>query len=171
LNSAADKLFVKGQLISPKGNNALDMYLEVLEIDPDEKHATEQIESMKSKLNNDVKGYLKDWMLVEAEELLHSCMVYFKDDERFEKLDEEYKALMKQADTLPLQIEILNGSGKSGIAGTLSKHLIKSGYKIVNADNYRVNGRVNWQMRKTLYTNREIGKVNKFRLSKGKVNT
>ena len=36
LNSAADKLFVKGQFISPKGNNALDMYLEVLEIDPDD---------------------------------------------------------------------------------------------------------------------------------------
>ena len=151
LNSAADKLFVKGQFISPKGNNALDMYLEVLEIDPDEKHATEQIESMKSKLNNDVKGYLEDWMLVEAEELLNSCMGYFKDDERFEKLDEEYKALMKRADTLPLQIEILNGSGKSGIAGMLSKHLKKSGYKIVNTDNYRVNGRVNWRMRKTLF--------------------
>lgn len=78
-------------------------------------------------------------------------MGYFKDDERFEKLDEEYKALMKRADTLPLQIEILNGSGKSGIAGMLSKHLKKSGYKIVNTDNYRVNGRVNWRMRKTLF--------------------
>jgi serine/threonine protein kinase len=150
LNSAADKLYAKGQFIMPKGNNALEMYLEVLEIDPEDKHATEHIESMKSNLYSDIKDYLADWMLVEAEELLQNCMIYFEDDKRFEKLDEEFEALMKRADSLPLQIEILNGAGKSGIAGTLSKQLKNSGYKIVNTDNYRVNGRVNWQVRKTL---------------------
>ncbi len=150
LNSAADKLYAKGQFIMPKGNNALDMYLEVLEIDPEEKHAIERIESMKTNLYNQIKSYLADWMFVEAEELLQNCMIYFEEDKRFEKLEEEFEALMKRADSLPIQIEILNGAGKSGIAGTLSKHLKNNGFKIVNTDNYRVNGRVNWQVRKTL---------------------
>ena len=167
LNSAADKLYAKGQLITPKGNNALEMYLEVLEIDPDEKYANERIETMKAKLYNDIKNNLDNWMLVEADELIKDCLVYFKDDERFEKIEEEYEALMDRADKIPVNIEILNGAGKAGIAGVLSKELKKNNFKIVNSDNYRVNGRVNWNVRTTMITgslpkNNRIEKLEKI---------
>jgi hypothetical protein len=58
---------------------------------------------------------------------------------------------LKRADSLPIQIEILNGAGRSGIAKTLSRFLKENRYKVVNADNYRVNGMVNWQVRNTIY--------------------
>ncbi|MEJ2546094.1 MAG: LytR C-terminal domain-containing protein [Calditrichaceae bacterium] len=167
LNSAADKLYAKGQYISPKGNNALEMYLEVLEIDADEEHANAQIGAMKTKLYNNIKENLDNWMLVEAEELIKNCMNYFEDDERFEKLDEEFEELMDHADKIPINIEILNGAGKSGIAGTLSKELEKNKFKVVNSDNYRVNGRVNWNVKNTSFTgslpkNERIEKIEKI---------
>lgn len=151
LNTAADKQYKAGRFISPKGNNALDLYLEVLKIDSNEQHAAEQIESMKQKLYNEVKNYLSDWMLLEASDLLDDCLSYFSNEERFTKLQGELNELLKNPESLPIHIEILNGAGKSGIANTLSKKLKENKFKVVNSDNYRVNGRVNWQVRNTLF--------------------
>ena len=151
LNTAADKQYAKGRYIAPKGNNALELYLEVLKIDSKEEHAIKQIESMKNKLYNDIKRYLNDWMLIEAQELLESCLDYFDDEKKFDELDEELSELLKRSDSLPIQIEILNGAGRSGIAKTLSRFLKENKYKVVNSANYRVNGMVNWQVKKTYF--------------------
>lgn len=151
LNTAADKQFAEGRYIIPEGNNALELYLEVLKIDSDEEHARSRIESMKDKLYADIQRYLDDWMLIEAEELLESCLDYFEDDGRFEKLEDELNDLLEKGESLPVQIEILNGAGQSGVANTLGRHLEKNGYKVVHKDNYRVNGMVNWQVGRTLF--------------------
>ena len=106
-------------------------------------------------------------MLIEAKELIENCLVYFENDDRFEKLGEEFETLMDRAEKLPINIEILNGAGKSGIAGILSKELKKNNFKVVNSDNYRVNGRVNWNIQNTLFIgslpkNDRIGKLEKL---------
>ena len=151
LNTAADKQFAKGRYIKPKGNNALELYLEVLKINSNEEHAIGRIESMKSRLYDDIKRYLDDWMLIETQELLEDCLDYFDEEKRFIELDEELKELLKRAESLPIQIEILNGAGRSGIAKTLSRFLKNNRFKIVNSNNYRVNGMVNWQVRNTSF--------------------
>jgi len=151
LNEAADKQYSDGRFIAPKGSNALELYLEVLKIDPDNRHASDQIQSMKDKLYDNAKNYLDNWMLVEANELIESSVQYFEDDERFKQLHEELEELFDRSDSLPIRIEILNGVGKSGIANALSKFLKNNNYKVVNTDNYRVSGMVNWQVKNSVF--------------------
>jgi len=45
-----------------------------------------------------------------------------------------------------IQVEILNGCGKGGIAKTFETILRKKGYDVVNIDNYIENGRINWKV-------------------------
>ncbi|MEJ2053117.1 MAG: protein kinase [Calditrichaceae bacterium] len=149
LNNAADKQYAAGRYIIPKGNNALELYLEVLKIDSKDEHALNRIKAMKDKLYTEAKNYLDNWMLVEAEELIDNSLDSFEDDQRFKDLSAELNELFDHAEKLPIRIEILNGDGRAAIANTLSKFLKNNGFKVVNTDNYRVNGMVNWQVANT----------------------
>ena len=45
-----------------------------------------------------------------------------------------------------IQIEILNGCGKSGIARSFENYLKEAGFDVVNTDNYVVKGKVTWNV-------------------------
>ena len=46
-----------------------------------------------------------------------------------------------------IQIEVLNGCGKSGIAKIFESHLRQQGFDVVNTENYRIMGKINWNVR------------------------
>jgi hypothetical protein len=46
-----------------------------------------------------------------------------------------------------IQVEILNGCGKTGIAKIFENILRKKGFDVVNTGNYVENGRVNWKVK------------------------
>ncbi len=43
-----------------------------------------------------------------------------------------------------IQIEVLNGCGKAGIAKIFESHLRQQGFDVVNTENYRIMGKINW---------------------------
>ena len=45
-----------------------------------------------------------------------------------------------------IQIEILNGCGKNGVARLFKSYLRDQGFDVVNTDNYTSNGKVNWDV-------------------------
>lgn len=45
-----------------------------------------------------------------------------------------------------IQIEILNGCGKSGIAKIFESYLRQQGFDVVNTENYRIMGKINWNV-------------------------
>lgn len=45
-----------------------------------------------------------------------------------------------------IQIEILNGCGKNGVARLFQSYLRDQGFDVVNTDNYIVKGKVNWDV-------------------------
>ena len=45
-----------------------------------------------------------------------------------------------------IQIEILNGCGKSGIAKIFESYLRQQGFDVVNTENYRILGKINWNL-------------------------
>lgn len=45
-----------------------------------------------------------------------------------------------------VQVEILNGCGVSGVARSFEEYLKKSGFDVVNTDNYIVKGKVKWDV-------------------------
>ena len=45
-----------------------------------------------------------------------------------------------------IQIEVLNGCGKSGIAKIFESYLRQEGFDVVNTENYRILGKINWNV-------------------------
>ena len=45
-----------------------------------------------------------------------------------------------------IQIEILNGCGKSGIAKIFESYLRQQGFDVINTENYRILGKINWNV-------------------------
>lgn len=48
-----------------------------------------------------------------------------------------------------IQIEILNGCGKTGVAKIFQRYLRDQGFDVVNTENYVKNGKVFWQLEKS----------------------
>ena len=57
----------------------------------------------------------------------------------------EQKPEIKQPEKM-IQIEVLNGCGKSGIAKIFEEYLRQQGYDVVNTENYRLMGKINWNV-------------------------
>ena len=45
-----------------------------------------------------------------------------------------------------IQIEVLNGCGESGIAKIFETYLRQQGFDVVNTENYRIMGKINWNV-------------------------
>jgi hypothetical protein len=45
-----------------------------------------------------------------------------------------------------IQIEVLNGCGKTGIAKIFESYLRQQGFDVVNTENYRILGKINWNV-------------------------
>lgn len=48
-----------------------------------------------------------------------------------------------------IQVEVLNGCGEKGVASIFESFLKANGFDVVNTDNYRVRGKINWNVKKT----------------------
>jgi len=59
--------------------------------------------------------------------------------------DIEEKPVIKQPDKM-IQIEVLNGCGKAGIAKIFESYLRQQGFDVVNTENYRILGKINWNV-------------------------
>lgn len=57
-----------------------------------------------------------------------------------------------------IQIEVLNGCGVSGIAKIFESYLRQNGFDVVNTENYRILGKINWN----LQNSKVIDQVGKF---------
>jgi len=57
----------------------------------------------------------------------------------------EERPLFKQPEKM-IQIEVLNGCGKAGIAKIFESHLRQQGFDVVNTENYRIMGKINWNV-------------------------
>ena len=59
--------------------------------------------------------------------------------------DSVKKPVFKQPEKM-IQIEVLNGCGKSGIAKIFESYLRQQGFDVVNTENYRIMGKVSWNV-------------------------
>lgn len=57
-----------------------------------------------------------------------------------------------------IQIEVLNGCGKSGIAKIFKSYLRQQGFDVVNTENYRIMGKINWNVPHSKVMD-QIGKI------------
>jgi len=57
----------------------------------------------------------------------------------------EKKPVIRQPEKM-IQIEVLNGCGKSGIAKIFEEYLRQQGFDVVNTENYRLMGKINWNV-------------------------
>ena len=57
----------------------------------------------------------------------------------------EKEPVIKQPEKM-IQIEVLNGCGKSGIAKIFEEYLRQQGYDVVNTENYKIMGKINWNV-------------------------
>jgi len=57
----------------------------------------------------------------------------------------EEEPVIRQPEKM-IQIEILNGCGKSGIAKIFESYLRQQGFDVVNTENYRIMGKINWNV-------------------------
>lgn len=156
LLKAADGLFMENKLTAPSGNNAYELYLQVQKILPGETHSNSQLDSIKgyfikrARIEIDLNNYFS------ADKILNAGLKYFPSDSGLIKLTKTNRQTMRAlAAKRPLKIEILNGAGEKGIAKILAEKLnIGHNYNVVNTENYRESGRINWNVQKTKIINR-----------------
>lgn len=151
LKNEAEKHFAADRLIEPRGNNAYELYQEVLKIDPQDEETLNRVEQLKSKLFKSIKTHISGGMIMEAENLLAVCLGIFPDDRAFQNLEKELKQILQQADAIPVNIEILNGAGVAGIARTMQSFLQQNNYKVVFSENYRKDGKIFWQVARSQF--------------------
>lgn len=134
-----------GKLVKPADNNALELFRQVLKIAPRQKEAKLQIDRIKNKLARDIRRRQRAGDSGKALALVNEALSFFPADSVFVKLK-------KQIPEFAARIAILNGAGVKGIAGKLAEGLKAEGYSVVYVENYRVRGRINWNVRKTRFT-------------------
>jgi serine/threonine protein kinase len=167
LKNEAEKHFTADRLITPRGNNAYELYQEVLKIDPEDEQTLNRMEQLKSKLFKTIKTHISGGTIMEAENLLSACLGLFPDDRAFQNLEKELKQTLQQADAIPVNIEILNGAGVAGIARTMQSYLKQNNYKVVFSENYRKDGKIFWQVARSQFVgsipkNKKIERLEKL---------
>ncbi len=140
----ADLQFSRRNLIKPPGNNAYELYMQVLDIFPKDDYARTQIERIRKDFIAQANKLIVDLDFQEANRLLKTSLQYFPADAQLvELLNESQKLIQQEAALEEPRIRIVNGSGKRGLAKKLARFLRDEyDYKVVRTDNYRKNGRL-----------------------------
>ncbi len=143
LLSQAQEQIQKGHLVLPKDNNALTLLSQALKIDSTNKGLLSIKAALKNRITEKVRSLLKANQKKQAQRIVSAAL-------RFYPHDADLLTLSRQAAASsllhPVRIEILNGAGQKGIARQLKNYLQKRGFRVINSENYRVNGRVFWQV-------------------------
>ena len=140
----ADARFRARNLIKPPGDNAYELYMQVLNIFPQDDYARNQIELIRKDFLKRARELVRNLDFEDANRLLKISLQYFPADSQLVNLLNESQQLIQQEASLEEpKIRIVNGSGKKGLAKKLSRLLRKEyDYKVVRTDNYRKNGRL-----------------------------
>ncbi len=143
LQQASQKIS-RGEVFEPEDNNALFLLKQAQKINPHDalflKLKQRAIDFMaqqaqKAVLNNQAN---------KAMNIVNIGLEYFPQSEQLMRLRDQ----IQKGDFKPLhiKIEILNGAGKTGIAKKLKNYLERYDFKVVNSENYRTAGQVNWNV-------------------------
>ena len=144
LLSQAQEQIQQGHLVLPKGNNALSLLTQALKIDPNNKGLLSLKKALKARILDQIQADLKNRRSEHASKLMASARTFYPNDPDFSRAAKS--TLQSVNKKLPLRVEILNGAGKKGIAAQLKQYLESHGFKVVNSENYRTNGHVNWNV-------------------------
>jgi hypothetical protein len=87
------------RLIEPKGNNALELYLEVKKIDPDNMEAISGIAIVENKISSLIRSYINSEQLSKANEMLRNSLEIFPQSKKLYDL----KLFMAKSNTPTVQ--------------------------------------------------------------------
>ncbi len=149
LDQAQEKIARK-QILQPAQNNALYLLQQAQKIAPQDQRLHSLLNEVKLALRQQVYLLATSGRQVQALQVLNQGLQFFPEDSLLQKLKTEL--FTPTAQELPLKIEILNGAGVKGIAHRLSQILQKNGFKVVNTENYRQQGRINWNVKQSFLT-------------------
>jgi serine/threonine protein kinase len=133
----------QGHLVLPRQNNALSLLEKAQKIDPSNKGLQTLKRSLKARIAEKIKTLQNQGKRQEARAVLNAALRYFPNDSTL-------TALNRAGQSQPIRIEILNGAGKKGIAKQLRRFLEKEGFQVVGTENYRINGRIYWNVRRSV---------------------
>ncbi len=133
----------QGHLVLPRQNNALSLLEKAEKIDPTNKGLQTLKRSLKARIVEKIKALQNQGKKQQAKAVLNAALHYFPGDSAL-------TALRRANQTQPIRIEILNGAGKKGIAKQLRRFLEKEGFQVVGTENYRLNGRIYWNVRRSV---------------------
>lgn len=139
LKKAADSLFALNRLLSPPGNNAIELYREVLNAVPDDRHALTQIVQIRLKTINEIKQCMLSNNADETRQLMELAQKHFPGDAELAVINTVFAVDVHRLD-------ILNGIGERGAAKFMSEQLVAMGYQSQNTDNHRLSGQLIWNV-------------------------
>lgn len=152
LGAEAEKKYQQGVWIDRTGQNALELFREVLKIDPDNELATSRIDTIRLYIlslarilhvkNRDSAG----------EKLLALGSTKFPGDTLFSLPPARLPRLpllVRFPDNL--KIEVLNGTGISGVASRVAQRLGHFTVPTWATDNYRKRGRIDWKLAQSTF--------------------
>lgn len=156
LKTQADMYFKNHRLVYPSGENAYELYLQLLTIFPQEKYAWDQIDRIRVDYLQRSNQMKKEKQFFKADSLIKEGLLFFESDSELTALmAENEQSLRDFSQKTVLKIDILNGAGASGLAGRLAYTLANNyDYNINRTDNYIINGLIKWNVPKTKILNR-----------------
>lgn len=146
LRDQADVKFEQNLLVSPPGNNALELYRQALASDPEDAQSKKQIIRIRQTFIDRADTAIKNKQYKAALNIVYSAMQYFPNDSLLRSL----KAQPQLEQLTHVRLTILNGVGIKGLAGRLANYMQKYQFEVVETDNFRPNGRLNWNQDKSL---------------------
>jgi hypothetical protein len=109
---------------------------------------------VKDEYVNKATDYINRGKFFSAETILLAGLGDFPGDSQLVELTRKNLVLKQQyMQDKTIDIEILNGAGVGGIAQQLSDYLSDHTFKVINTENYRENGRLNWDVTKSYIIN------------------
>ncbi|NOX89926.1 MAG: protein kinase [Calditrichaeota bacterium] len=155
----------RDQILNPRDNNALLLLEQARKINPYDPQLKRLTGSAKEKIITEAESLVKAGEKKRANEVINTALEFFPDDARLKSLRAKISA--PDETQKPLKIEILNGAGERGIANNLSNFLEQNGFDVVNTENFRVNGKVQWNLPKSVFKGnlpkgKFIGKLSKL---------
>jgi len=116
--------------------------------------AVQSLDSLKIQYADNAIDYIRQGNFFKAETVLLAGLSDFPGDPALVNLTQKNLRLKHlYLQNLDLSIEILNGAGVGGIAKKLSDFIEQNDFKVINTENYRENGRINWQVNESFILN------------------
>jgi serine/threonine protein kinase len=134
LMQRAERLYRQNLWFGPPDSSSLFQYKELLKLHPQDNFISSKIDSIRLTTIRNAGDLLRTGQFIQAGRLLGTAAHHFMDDIHFKRLCDD--SLRRY-----LRIDVLNGTGKNGIARQLAARLRQNGYPTGIIDNLYLNGR------------------------------